>query len=124
MSVQDHLAKLDWAKELAAILDGRYAKAEKVILVYDNLNTHGGSPATGLDKSRVTALKTNSTSSATCSGVCQSRLALLSLFADEDATRSGSRDQVGQTDHQPEQQQAPAATSRQRLPYIRCRSAA
>ena len=31
---------MDWAVEVAALLTGRYAAAEKVILVYDNLNTH------------------------------------------------------------------------------------
>ena len=32
--------KVDWAREVAALLDGRYAKCEQVILVCDNLNTH------------------------------------------------------------------------------------
>ena len=32
--------KLDWATEVARLLDGRYARCEKVILVCDNLNTH------------------------------------------------------------------------------------
>jgi hypothetical protein len=32
--------KVDWACEVAALLWTRYAKAEKVILVCDNLNTH------------------------------------------------------------------------------------
>lgn len=32
--------KADWALEVAALLQGRYAEAEKVILVCDNLNTH------------------------------------------------------------------------------------
>lgn len=40
VSVQEHRTKVDWAKEMAALLDGRYARAEKVILVCDNLNTH------------------------------------------------------------------------------------
>jgi hypothetical protein len=40
VTVQEHRTKVDWAKELAALLEGRYAKAEKVILVCDNLNTH------------------------------------------------------------------------------------
>ena len=31
---------IDWAHEVADLLRGRYAKAEKVILVCDNLNTH------------------------------------------------------------------------------------
>lgn len=32
--------KSDWAQEVAALLDGRYAECEKVTLVCDNLNTH------------------------------------------------------------------------------------
>lgn len=32
--------KVDWAIEVARLLDGRYADCEKVILVSDNLNTH------------------------------------------------------------------------------------
>ncbi len=32
--------KVDWAIEMAALLEGRYAQCEKVILVCDNLNTH------------------------------------------------------------------------------------
>lgn len=32
--------KIDWALEMARLLEGRYAKCEKVILVCDNLNTH------------------------------------------------------------------------------------
>jgi hypothetical protein len=32
--------KVDWAQEVAALLDGRYAGCEKVTLVCDNLNTH------------------------------------------------------------------------------------
>jgi hypothetical protein len=31
---------LDWAVEMARLLDGRYALCEKIILVCDNLNTH------------------------------------------------------------------------------------
>lgn len=33
-------AKTDWATEVAALLDGRYAACERVTLVCDNLNTH------------------------------------------------------------------------------------
>ena len=40
VSVRERRTKLDWALEVAALLQGRYAKAEKVILVCDNLNTH------------------------------------------------------------------------------------
>ena len=32
--------KSDWAQEVAALLDSRYAECEKVTLVLDNLNTH------------------------------------------------------------------------------------
>jgi hypothetical protein len=32
--------KVDWALEMARLLEGRYAECEKVILVCDNLNTH------------------------------------------------------------------------------------
>lgn len=40
VSVRQHRTKVDWAKEVAALLEGRYADAPKVILVCDNLNTH------------------------------------------------------------------------------------
>lgn len=32
--------KVDWAVEVANLLQGRYAEAERVILICDNLNTH------------------------------------------------------------------------------------
>ena len=32
--------KIDWAVEVASLLEGRYAKCPQVILVCDNLNTH------------------------------------------------------------------------------------
>lgn len=32
--------KADWAKEVAGLLDGRYAHCERVVMVCDNLNTH------------------------------------------------------------------------------------
>ena len=32
--------KIDWAHEVAALLEGRYRRCEKIILVCDNLNTH------------------------------------------------------------------------------------
>ena len=32
--------KADWALEVAALLDGRYADREKIVLVSDHLNTH------------------------------------------------------------------------------------
>jgi len=40
VSVGRSKTKVDWATELAALLEGRYASCEKVILVCDNLNTH------------------------------------------------------------------------------------
>jgi hypothetical protein len=40
VSVRERRTKADWAVEVAALLTGRYAAAEKVILVCDNLNTH------------------------------------------------------------------------------------
>lgn len=38
--VREQRTKVDWAIEVALLLRTRYAKAEKVILVCDNLNTH------------------------------------------------------------------------------------
>ena len=38
--VREQRTKIDWALEVARLLKGRYAKAEKVLLVCDNLNTH------------------------------------------------------------------------------------
>jgi hypothetical protein len=40
VSVRDRRTKVDWALEVAYRLGTRYAKAQKVILVCDNLNTH------------------------------------------------------------------------------------
>ena len=40
VTVREHRTKLDWAIEVEALLRTRYAKAKKVILVCDNLNTH------------------------------------------------------------------------------------
>ena len=40
-SVTEHRTKLDWAFAVRDLLDGRYANVETVILVLDNLNTHG-----------------------------------------------------------------------------------
>ena len=40
VAVRKTKTKLDWATEMARLLEGRYAKCEKVILVCDNLNTH------------------------------------------------------------------------------------
>ncbi len=40
VSVRSTKTKIDWAIEMARLLDGRYATCEKIILVCDNLNTH------------------------------------------------------------------------------------
>lgn len=39
-TAREHRCKSDWALEVAARLDGRYADCAKVTLVCDNLNTH------------------------------------------------------------------------------------
>lgn len=38
--VRPQRTKVDWAWEMASLLQGRYAQAQKVIVVCDNLNTH------------------------------------------------------------------------------------
>lgn len=38
--VTERRTKQDWARLIRDLLDGRYATAEKVVLVQDNLNTH------------------------------------------------------------------------------------
>jgi hypothetical protein len=38
--VRQQRTKIDWAREVAHLLDTRYARADKVVLVCDNLNTH------------------------------------------------------------------------------------
>ena len=40
VAVRETKTKIDWAVELARLLEGRYAKCTKVVLVCDNLNTH------------------------------------------------------------------------------------
>lgn len=40
VAVRPTKTKIDWAVEMARLLEGRYAKCKKVILVCDNLNTH------------------------------------------------------------------------------------
>ncbi len=40
VTVRDQRTKIDWATEVAELMRTRYASAEKVILVCDNLNTH------------------------------------------------------------------------------------
>ncbi|MEO1622543.1 MAG: IS630 family transposase [Cyanobacteria bacterium J06632_3] len=39
-TVRQRRTKIDWAQEVAALLEGRYANARQVILTCDNLNTH------------------------------------------------------------------------------------
>jgi hypothetical protein len=40
VAVRERKTKIDWASEMARLLEGRYAAHAKVILVCDNLNTH------------------------------------------------------------------------------------
>lgn len=40
VSVRTKKTKVDWAIEMGALLEGRYAGCEKVIVVCDNLSTH------------------------------------------------------------------------------------
>jgi hypothetical protein len=40
VSIRQRRTKVDWALEVAELLRARYANAQKVILVCDNLNTH------------------------------------------------------------------------------------
>lgn len=40
VTVREHRTKIDWAMEVEQLLRTRYAAAEKVVLVCDNLNTH------------------------------------------------------------------------------------
>ena len=40
VAVRERRTKVDWAVEMARLLEGRYAACAKVILVCDNLNTH------------------------------------------------------------------------------------
>lgn len=39
-TARESKTKVDWARELASLLEGRYRKCDKVVLVCDNLNTH------------------------------------------------------------------------------------
>jgi hypothetical protein len=41
VSVREHKTAIDWAEEMAKLLDEDFPKAEKVVLICDNLNTHG-----------------------------------------------------------------------------------
>jgi hypothetical protein len=41
--VTEHRTKIDWAFQIKDLSDSHYPRSEKVVLVMDNLNTHGGS---------------------------------------------------------------------------------
>jgi len=41
VEVTEHRTMIDWAKNIRDMLDDRYTNAKKVVLVMDNLNTHG-----------------------------------------------------------------------------------
>lgn len=57
VAVREKKTKLDWAVEMARLLEGRYASCEKVILVCDNLNTHTkGAFYTAFDPERARSL--------------------------------------------------------------------
>jgi hypothetical protein len=43
VKVTDRRTKIDWAHFIKEITDEHYSKADKIILVMDNLNTHTGS---------------------------------------------------------------------------------
>lgn len=40
VAVRETKTKCDWAREMARLLEGRYAACDRVIVVCDNLNTH------------------------------------------------------------------------------------
>ena len=40
VTVRSQRTKVDWALEMESLLATRYAKARKIILICDNLNTH------------------------------------------------------------------------------------
>ena len=40
VTATEHRTRADWAFAIRDLLDGRYAQAERVVLVMDNLNTH------------------------------------------------------------------------------------
>ena len=46
VAVRETKTKVDWAMEMARLLEGRYAGCRAVILVCDNLNTHTKGPST------------------------------------------------------------------------------
>jgi hypothetical protein len=40
VAITEHRGRVDWAGFIRSLLDGRYAQAERVVLVMDQLNTH------------------------------------------------------------------------------------
>ena len=40
VAVRETKTKVDWAVEMASLLEGRYAGADRIVVVCDNLNTH------------------------------------------------------------------------------------
>lgn len=40
MTVIDHRTKRDWAEQIEHLVDVAYPKAERIVLIMDNLNTH------------------------------------------------------------------------------------
>jgi hypothetical protein len=56
-TARESKTKVDWAIEVAQLVEGRYADCEKVILVSDNLNTHTkGAFYTAFEPARARAL--------------------------------------------------------------------
>ena len=43
VDITEHRTKVDWAHQIEELVDERYPRAERIVLVMDNLNTH--SPA-------------------------------------------------------------------------------
>ena len=43
VEITEHRTKVDWAHQIEELVEERYPKAERIVLVMDNLNTH--SPA-------------------------------------------------------------------------------
>jgi hypothetical protein len=41
LKVTERRTMVDWAEAIRDLVDGRYAEADKIVLVMDNLNTHG-----------------------------------------------------------------------------------
>ena len=57
VAVRERRTKVDWAVEMARLLEGRYATCDKVIVVCDNLNTHtAGAFYEAFDPARARAL--------------------------------------------------------------------